>query len=244
MTEDLHKDLPQDLHMDDVEHASPLNEAPELSSPFTAAANTGADAPTDGSHSLNGSGPSTPIHPHEDVPSTFADREDAKTMIFRPYDIEEPDDEPEPIAQRPKLPCLPDSFERWQRDLTEWMDGMNRFSDNESTTKMPPGQRRGQKRKSPNISGAGHAQSSPSHRSKSQAMLDDQRVPVPGISPKRLRRRSKPPEDASKSTRTTSLYDFRETGSTGSSSSDLQSSDASSDDTLNDFALADEMDID
>jgi hypothetical protein len=239
MTEDLHKDL----HMDDVENASPLHEAPELSTPFTAA-NTAADAATDGSHSLNGSGPSTPIHLHEDVPSTFADLEDAKSTIFRPYDIEEPDDEPEPIAQRPELPCLPDSFERWQRDLTEWMDGMNHFSDKKSTVKIPPGQRRGQKRKSPSISGTGHVQSSPSHRSKSKAMLDDQRAPVPGLSPKRRRRRSKPPEDASKATRTTSLYDFRETGSTGSSSSDLQSSDASSTDTLNEFALTDEMDID
>lgn len=241
MTDDLHTDLP----MEDVENPGPLPEAPELSqsSTFTAA-NTAAYPPTDGScHSLNGSGPSTPTH--EDVPSTGADLEGAKVEIFQPYDVEEPDDEPGSIAaQRPELPCLPDSFERWQRDLTEYVDGMGQSSDKQFSVKMASGQRRGQKRKSPNISGSGHVRSSSSPRPKSKTMSDEQRAPVPGLGPKRRRRRSKLPEDASKATRTASLYDFREAGSTGSSSSDLHSTDASSAETPNESTLADDMDID
>jgi len=173
-----------------------------------------------------------------------ADLGHARIEIFRPYDIEEPDDQPESIAQRPELPRLPDSFERWQRDLTDYMNGIGHSSDKEFTAKMPPAQRRGRKRKSPNISGSGHVQNSSSHRSCSRAMSDEQQAPVPGLGFKRRRRRSKLPSDAAKATRTASLYDFRETCSIGSSSSDPHSTDASSAGTPDECALTDEMDID
>lgn len=236
----------EDLSMEDVENTSPQQKAPETSqySPFMTA-NTAAYAPTDVSgHSLNGSGPSTPTHAGISSAPRVADIENITNETFRPYDVEEPDDEPESITTRRELPCLPDSFERWQRDLTDWMDGMGHTSEMKPTVKMPSCQGRGQKRKSPNTTGSAHLLGSPSYRTKSKSIVDEHRVPVPGLSSKRRRRRSKLSEDAAKSTRTASLYDFRETDSTDSSSSDQHSTDASATDTANEPILIDEMDID
>ena len=238
------EDPDQDLSMEDVEITGPLHEAPDSpqSSPVLTA-HTATYPPTDVSgQSLNGSGPSTPTHEGISSAPKVADIEDAANEIFQPYDIEEPDDEPESITTRTELPCLPDSFERWQRDLTEWMDSIGHPSDIKPTVKLPPSHGRGQKRKSPIFSGSGHVKSSPS-RTISKSMVDEQRMPVPGLSPKRRRKRNKLSDDAAK-TRTASLYEFRETGSTDSSSSDLHSTDEYSTDVPNEPILTDEMDID
>ncbi|KAJ5296792.1 uncharacterized protein N7443_007685 [Penicillium atrosanguineum] len=241
MMEDPH----EDLSMEDVESTSPLHEVPEvLQSPPFSTTNTATYPPTDVSgHSLNGSGPSTPTHESISSAPKVADIEDAANEIFQPYDVEEPDDEPGPIPTRTELPCLPDSFERWQRDLTEWMDGIGSSPNIKPTVKMPPSQRRGQKRKSPNVGGSGHVQSSPS-RTKAKSVLDEPRMPVPEPSPIRRRKRNKLSDDAAKSTRAASLYDFRETDSTDSSSSDVHSTDDYSTDVPNEPTLTDEMDID
>lgn len=238
------EDQDQDLSMEDVENTAPLHEAPDgsQSAPFVTA-HTTTYPPTDVSGpSLNGSGPSTPTHEGISSAPKVTDIEDAANEIFQPYDIEEPDDEPESITTRTELPCLPDSFERWQRDLTEWMDDMGRSSDMKPIVKLPPSHGRGQKRKSPIIGGSGHVKSSPS-RTKSKSMLDEQRMPVPGLSPSQRRKRNKLSHDAAK-THTASLYEFREIDSTDSSSSDLHSADEYSTDVPNDPILTDEMDID
>ncbi|KAJ6111820.1 hypothetical protein N7523_007881 [Penicillium sp. IBT 18751x] len=238
------EDPEQDLSMEDVESTGPSHEAPDGSqSPPTLDAYTATHPPTDVSgHSLNGSGPSTPTHEGISSAPEVADIEDTANEIFRPYDIEEPDDIPVSITTRTELPCLPDPFERWQRDLTEWMDGMGRSSDINPPVKLPPNQGRGQKRKSPIFGGSGHVKSPPSC-TKAKSMLDEQKVPVPGLSPKRRRKRHKSSADAAK-TRMASLYDFRETGSSDSSSSDLHSTDGYSTDVPNEPILTDEMDID
>ncbi|KAJ5153104.1 uncharacterized protein N7482_009582 [Penicillium canariense] len=215
-------------------------EGPWQCPPFTST-NDATYAPTDNSsshHSQNGSAPSTPGP--EDLLDQISDTTEVK--VLRPYAIEEPDDEPVPAVQRRGLPCLPDCFERWQRDMVVGMDDMADKVVTSPGVKLSPTPKRGQKRKPPGSAGAGHSHMG-SNRSKSGTRLDDNAAPVPGISPKRRRRRSKPSGNALKISHPVSLNDFRETRANESSSSDLQSS-GSSVDTANESALADEMDID
>jgi hypothetical protein len=213
--------------------ADPLGFSP--CSPSSTAAGHVTDS---SSHSVNDSGPSTPTH--ENLPENMSYT--AEIRPLRPYAIEEPDDEPaydpEPVMQWRQLPCLPDCFERWQRELIDRIDDMDDKFVTSPSAKPSPSPKRGQKRK---LIGAGDFPMG-SHRSKSKAKLDDPALPINGLSPKRRRRRSKIPEDNAKHPHTVSLHDFRDTRVNESSSSDFLSS--SSIDTANESALVDEMDID
>lgn len=208
-------------------------------SPCSNAAGTVTDS---SSHSVNDSGPSTPTH--EDPPENMSYTTEIQPL--RPYAIEEPDDEPddhpEPLLQpRRTLPCLPDCFERWQRELIDRIDDMDNKSVTSTSAKLSPSPKRGQKRKLIGAVGAGDFHIGP-HRSKSKAKLDDPALRINSLSPKRRRRRSKILDDNAKHPHTVSLHDFRETQVKESSSSDFLSS--SSIDTANESALVDEMDID
>lgn len=207
-------------------------------SPCSPSSNAGGHVTDSSSHSVSDSGPSTPTH--ENLPENMAYT--AEIEPLRPYAIEEPDDDPgddpEPVMQWRQLPCLPDCFERWQRELIDRIDDMDDKSVKIPSTKLSPSPKRGHKRK---LIGIGDVHMG-SHRSKSKAKLDDPGLLINGLSPKRRRRRSKIPEDNAKHPHTVSLHDFRETRVNESSSSDLLSS--SSIDTANESALVDEMDID
>lgn len=200
-----------------------------------------ADDPADGSeHSLNDSGPSTPIHDDEgdeDIDTT-------SPLILRPYAIEEPSDESISAHPRPELPSLPDYFERWQRELKDSVNDLgsepNRSTCNARLSSTP---RRGQKRKVAQPAGAIHHPPTSSTPSKNKDRLNEPGITVPGLSPKRRRRRSRIAADAGKSTRTASLDEFRETQASDSSSSDQPMTDISVD-TTPETNLTDEMDID
>lgn len=201
-----------------------------------------SDAPTEGSgYSLNGSGPPTPMT--DDPPKMAPEESDIK--IYLPYDIEEPDDDIDTTARRLDLPYLPDTFERWQRDLVDCVDSV----DDSTPTHAPTNRhfvnpRRGQKRKSAIApAGSGYHSGPPLHRSKSNIKPGEEAVPAPSLSPKRRRRRSKLTDDSTKVTQVVSLHDFRDTEINESSSSDLWSTDASAD-TTHDFAVTDEMNLD
>lgn len=214
-------------------------------SPPFAASDNPADAQTDSSvHSLNDSGPSTPVHETAPIQSTDKPR----TIVYQPYAIEEPDDEPEPASQKRELPCLPDYFECWQRELVDSMHDLgsraNKAVAAAAAAKLHQNQRRGQKRKPANSNGGGNLHNSQSHRSKSKTRAEEAPLHVPGLGPKRRRRRSKLPGDAAGNGRPVSLHDFRESRSGESSSSEPHSTGASSTDTINETAIADEMDID
>lgn len=202
--------------------------------------NNKADVATDSSsHSVNDSGPSTPTI--ENLPETMSGT--AGVKVLRPYEIEEPDDDPAPPVQRRLgLPCLPDYFEIWQRELADRIDDLDNQVETSPRTKLSSIPKGGRKRKPIGAAGAGDYSPTGSHRSKSKAKLDDPALPGCDLNPKRRRRRSKLTEEMDKGPHTVSLHDFREAGANESSSSDLQSS--SSVDTTDDTALADEMDID
>lgn len=210
-------------------------------SPCSPSSNAAGHVTDSSSHSVNDSGPSTPTH--ENLPENMSYT--AEIEPLRPYAIEEPDDEPgddrEPVMQWRQLPCLPDCFERWQRELIDRIDDLDDKSMTVPNAKLSPSPKRGQKRKLIGPVGPGdfHIES---HRSKSKAKLDDPALPINGLSPKRRRRRCKISEDNAKHPHTVSLHDFRETSVNESSSSDILSS--SSIDTANESALVDEMDID
>lgn len=211
-----------------------------LSCPSCSLSKNATDIATDSSsHSVNDSGPSTPTH--ENLPDHTSDTAEIKPL--RPYAIEEPDDEPEPLVQRRLgLPCLPDYFERWQRELVDSIDDMEDKATTNPSAIGKPIPKRGLKRKPIGPVGAGYSHPG-SHRSKSKAKLEDYALPACGFNPKRRRRRSKALEDTTKNSPSVSLHDFRETRANESSSSDLQSS-SSSVGAANESALADEMDID
>lgn len=165
----------------------------------------------------------------------------ASSVVIRPYAIEEPDDDPNPAAQKER-PCLPDSLECWQRDLVDYLDC---DSDIYRVAKPHAKQARGQKRKPANTAGIGHYYPLQSHSPGPKTRSDAAQSMTPGLSPKRRRRRSKLPRGDAKAVRSGfSMHDFRECTSTGSSSPDLRSGDVSSVDTMNDSSIVDEMDID
>ncbi|KAJ5377609.1 uncharacterized protein N7496_005018 [Penicillium cataractarum] len=209
--------------------------------PGSSPANGAGVATDSSSHSVNVSGPTTPTH--ENLPENMSGM--SKIKALQPYAIEEPDDDPEPPVQRRlELPCLPDYFEVWQRELIDRIDDMDDADDKavtKSSAKLSPIPKRGQKRKPLGAASAADYHTG-SYRSKSRAKLDDPALPICGMSPKRRRRRSKVPEESPKSPHPISLHDFRDTRVNQSSSSDLLSS--SSTDSVDDSALVDEMDID
>lgn len=119
--------------MDSSAHARPVsNHSTPPRCGTTPNPNTGID---ESELSLDDSGPSTPTHDCDAV--------DDGVRIIKPYAIEEPDHEPE-IPQR-DLPRLPDRFERWQRDLTAYMNDLNYEADGQhaaSTLTRKQGQKR------------------------------------------------------------------------------------------------------
>ncbi|KAJ5711704.1 hypothetical protein N7488_005860 [Penicillium malachiteum] len=196
-------------------------------------------AATDSSgYSLNCSCPSTPT----DSNFTMAS-ETPYIKIYQPYDIEEPDDNSDlnVAAQRVELLSLPDGLERWQRDLMHCMDD----SGNEGPEDHHPNpsslfglQIRGHKRRNPSFLVAEHEPRYQDLRPMPQVKSDNRPVSAPGSSHKQRRKRNKVIDDSNKVTPMVSLYDFRDTQVSPSSSSDLSSADDSAD------AIADEMDID
>lgn len=217
--------------MEEASASEYLSGGPELlNSPTLASPNISTNMQTDGrEHSLNDSGPSTPTH--EDLPDGQSTGS-IHGSIFRPYAIEEPDDEPAPTLRRPELPCLPDSFEHWQRELVKSIHDLGNEHIKARHFKVSQSQGRGLKRKSTD------AQYSTSCQSKSKTRTDDTPLHVPGLSSKRLRRRSRLPGDI------LSLHDFREVRGDESSSSDWDSTGTSSPDSIDEFAIPDEMNID
>lgn len=239
--------MAENVPMDGSDASKPLHGTDESSQqrsqpPHSMAAGLAVNAPTDASgQDLNNSGPS--ISNHENASSKTADTAEANFNTYRPYAVEEPDDEPDSSMPERKLPCLPDYFERWQRELVDSMDDLDRCDRNPGV-KVSPLQKRGQKRKPASFVSSGNPHSFQSYQSKSSTRSDEASLSGPGLSPKRRRRRSKTLGDAPKSGRTVSLHDFREARFNGSSSSDLPSTNASSADTINESAFVDEMDID
>ncbi|KAF3390469.1 hypothetical protein F1880_009064 [Penicillium rolfsii] len=235
--------MSEELHMEGSFSFDQSNEPvnPIGFSAYSPSYNATATVTDSSSHSVNDSRPFT--HTHENRAENMSYT--AEIEPLRPYAIEEPDEEldydPEPFVQpRHALPCLPDCFERWQRELIDRIDDMEDKSVSGSSSKLSPSQKRGQKRTLIGAIGAGGFHVG-SHRSKSKAKLDDLASSVNGLSPKRRRRRSKIPEDNAKLPHV-SLHDFRENRDNQSSSSDLPSS--SSINTANESALVDEMNID
>lgn len=194
------------------------------------------DMPTDGTgQSLNDSGPSTPVYENEMEHNTSS----TSPLILRPYAVEEPGDEPDPVDPISEQPSLPDYFERWQRELEDSVNNLEPdHRRSASGVKSASSPRRGQKRKVPQSPGVVHCPSLVSTQSRNKHRLNDPPTAVPGL--KRRRRRSRIFGDAGKhASTTTSLDEFRETQANDSSSSDQPTTD-----TTNDSAVTDEMDID
>lgn len=230
----------EDLQIDGGNHSNIPDVHPELCQ-FATPIYDSDQITTDGSgYSLNDSGPSTPIH----GAGTGQPIDPPSPLILQPYAVEEPDDEPGPVDSGPELPSLPDYFERWQRELKDSVHNLESEPEHEQnrTTGAPRlfcTSRRGEKRKVAQPVGAAHC---PTLSSKAKRRLNEHPISVPGLSPKRKRRRSKLAGDAEKPN-TTSLFDFRETQANDSSSSEQPTTDASVD-TMNENYAADEMDID
>ncbi|KAJ5115892.1 hypothetical protein N7456_000240 [Penicillium angulare] len=167
--------------------------------------------------------------------------EQSSMKTYQPYDIEEPDEDVDATVRRLDL-RLPDSFERWQRDLADHVD--DGTSAHAPLAKQVSSPRRGQKRKSTSApAGAGHCSTSPSSYRAKPGSLDDDALPVPGLNSKRRRRRTKLVDDSAKMAPVVSLHDFRDPEMNESSSSDVWSTDESAD-TMHDYTATDDMDLD
>ncbi|KAJ5115032.1 hypothetical protein NUU61_000791 [Penicillium alfredii] len=210
----------EDLPMDEFTSVPPYEPVPDFASSHEM-----SDTPTDGTWSLNDSGPSTPTHENDSVA-------DPKSQVVKPYAIEEPPEEPKYETRNLELPSLPDFLERWQRDLTDYMENLDWKSNLSASTRLHTNsQKRGQKRKPTHPATTRY--SNPPRKTK----LEDPRCPCPRLSLKRQRRCNKPVPDTP-AAHDTAFRDFRETQSNESSSPDQQSPTAS----MNDSAT--EMDID
>ncbi|KAJ5780556.1 hypothetical protein N7457_005716 [Penicillium paradoxum] len=178
--------------------------------------------------SVDDSGASTPVHDSQSV------EEDDQIRVIKPYAIEEPDDEPECIMPWPDVPCLPDPFERWQRDLVDYMNDLNYQPDGHNPNGIPAVRKRGQKRKPSLATGAtqhlkqrhalaeSHAQAR-EHCTKRQKFGKQMHEYSQGMDP---------------------FEGFREAKVNESSSSETQSVDLSGIDTVDNSPMVDEMDID
>ena len=130
----------EDLPMDDGTTSANQNRPFENFAEFTSPA--AADhQPEESEHSMDGSGHSTPTH---DI-HPFEDSDDIR--VIKPYDIEEPDDELEISVPRVDLLCLPDRLERWQRDLTDYLNDLDYQPGGFNSNTIPLVRKRGQKRK-------------------------------------------------------------------------------------------------
>ncbi|KAJ5614442.1 hypothetical protein N7528_008096 [Penicillium herquei] len=198
-------------------------------------------AATDSSgYSVNCSCPSTPTDSNFTMASEL---EMPYIKTYQPYDIEEPDDDSDlnVAAQRVELLSLPDGLEGWQRDLMHCIDdsGNEGLEDHHTNpSSLFELQKRGHKRRNPSFLVAEHEPQYQDHRPILQVKSDNRPVSTSGSSPKQRRKRNKVIDDSNKVAPMVSLYDFRDTQVSPSSSSDLSSADDSAD------AVADEMDID
>ncbi|CAG8373958.1 unnamed protein product [Penicillium salamii] len=196
-----------------LSHHSPLPQVWNTSSPYTT---TGTD---ESELSVDDSGPSTPA---QDLDSLGDDG----VRIIRPYAVEEPEDEPD--TPRRNLLRLPDRFERWQRDLSEYMNDLNYEADGQHVASTVP-RKQGQKRKlahAPRQEGDYHGRTS-SYMQQEQEQSSK-------------KRRSDSLDD---SPVTSSFHAFRDVNVDESSCSDARSTECSGIDTTAN-SPGDEMDID
>ncbi|CAI7577330.1 unnamed protein product [Penicillium glandicola] len=200
----------EDLPMNDTGHFK-SNQTFEYFTKFTSFDATADHQPEESEHSMDGSGPSTPTR--DTAPFEYSD----DIRVIKPYDIEEPDDELESSVPREDLLCLPDRFEGWQRDLTDYLDELGHQPVGSNSNAIPSMQMRGQKRK-PTRNTFATQQCSPHFR----------------------RRRA----SAETQPKVHSFGGFREVNANESSSSEAASIDMNGDDTMHDSAMGDEMDID
>ncbi|KAJ5766931.1 uncharacterized protein N7511_004547 [Penicillium nucicola] len=190
--------------------------------------------------SVNDSGPSTPT---DDIDSFDDDGnyESNGGLVMRPYAIEEPDDEPQATLPRRKLPCLPDHFEHWQRDLKDSLNGFDVRPDSFDATTYSAIRNKGQKRKSVSIASSTQSHSG-SHFCRRGTISTGTHHQVNDHYRKRRRGCSEESQDYSD---TDSFCNFREPNANerSNSSAESQTTDMSSAESLNEFA-ADKMDID
>lgn len=182
--------------------------------------------------SMDDSGASTPTHDTD-----FFENGDY-IRVIKPYAIEEPDDEPTYTMPRPDVLCLPDQFERWQRDLEEYMNKLNPQSNEAGFNPISSMRKRGQKRKPAHTTGACHYCYP---HSKQRHVLGKVQPGVCDHCTKRRRVSKQLDKDPNPQD---SFEDFRDANSNDSSSSETRSSDLSDTDAINDSPVVDEMDID
>lgn len=152
--------------------------------------------------------------------------------VFYPYAIEEPEDEPYSSITR-EVPRLPDHFEKWQRDLVDDVNELENKSTPKSGANAPMGCTRGQKRKSSS------PESPPDDHTFYTQTKPKCRLNDTGLSPKRRRQYSRIP-----SLHTAPTHKFHKADQHGTLSPGPRSADWSSPDSVNEAAVADEMDID
>ncbi|CAI7628966.1 unnamed protein product [Penicillium viridicatum] len=177
--------------------------------------------PEESERSMDDSGPSTPTH---DI-DPLEDSDDIR--VIKPYDIEEPDDELETSVPRVDLLCLPDRLERWQRDLTDYLNDLDYQPGGFNSNTIPLVRKRGQKRKSA--------------RNTLATQHGDPHFAQRHTSPETQRRFSELPKWHSQDI--DSFGAFRECNVNESSGSETASIDLGND-TMEDSPMADEMDID
>ncbi|KAJ5154483.1 uncharacterized protein N7500_009922 [Penicillium coprophilum] len=224
----------EDLLMDDSPTKPQQPHQPfQYSTGFTSFDGAADPQPEESEQSTDDSGPLTPTQDTD----PFDDSDD-DVQVIKPYDIEEPDDELESSLQRVDRLCLPDRFERWQRDLTDYLDDLDDqpVGFNSNTTRSM--RKRGQKRKPTHNTTALQQGNPPLKQRYASAETQPQ---VHDHQPKR-RRVSEPPQLYPSST--DSFGGFREANTNDSSSSETQSMDLSGNETMNDSPMADEMDLD
>jgi hypothetical protein len=180
--------------------------------------------------SVDDSGPSTPTLDHDSL------EENDGNPVIQPYAIEEAEDESESYTSRLDLPCLPDQFERWQRDLSDCMNDLNYQADVQHHAPGSPIRKRGRKRKSAHVA-ASRKHSCPSFERK---LSSETQHSAHGEGTKRRRCNTMPEQFSSAS----SFDAFREANANESSSSETRSTDCSGIETLNNSPRADPMDID
>ncbi|KGO74580.1 hypothetical protein PITC_002250 [Penicillium italicum] len=222
----------QDLPMDDGTSCAKPNQHFEYLSRFTSSDAAADHQPEESEQSMDDSGPSTPIHDT----NLFEESEDLQ--VIKPYDIEEPDDELETSIPRVDLLCLPDRFERWQRDLTDHLNDMDSQPSGSSSNTFHLVRRRGQKRKPVYNTLATHQ--GYSHFAQRHASADNQ----PEAHEPRSKRRRLSELQKWIAQDIDSFVAFREGNVNESSGSETASIDLTGNDIMNDSPMADEMDID
>ncbi|CAG8909968.1 unnamed protein product [Penicillium egyptiacum] len=222
----------EDLPMDDTGPAKP-DQPFEYFTGFPSFDAAADPQPEESELSMDGSGPSTPTH------ETDPFEESDETRVIKPYDIEEPDDELETSVPRVDLLRLPDRFERWQRELTDYLNGLEYERVGFDSNAIPLVRKRGQKRKPANNALA--TQQCYPHFAQGHASAET----LPEVhenSPKRRRFSELPKWHAQD---IDSFGTFRETNANESSGSETASIDlGGGNDAMNNSPMGDGMDID